>query len=306
MMEKAILRLANSSRVENLVNSSPVTEEFLGNYVAGEDRLAAIEVVRQLIWQGLSTSLTVLAQDSVTVSEAERVRDEYLGLLAELKADDLGETCEVSLKGSTLGSLLSGDRLVENVASICSAAADSGLLVTLEMENADTVDATLKLADHLRGDFPWLGVTTQSMLYRSESDCRRLSEQGARVRLCKGVYRERASNAFTDRHQIDLNFVRLARILFEGDAYPMIATHDPRLINIAQQLAETNDYPAADWEIQMMMGVRTWEQRRIADIGQRCRVHVPYGTRWYPYYLRTIAERPDNVKVFARSLVGRR
>lgn len=306
MMEKVILRLANSNRVENLVNQSPVTEEFLGNYVAGEDRAAVSEVVRELVWQGLSTSVTVLASESRSVSQTTTVRNEYLDLLAHLKSDGLGDNCELSLKPSTLGSLLSTDTLVENVAAICSAASGAGLGVTLDMEHAGTVDTTLKLADRLRGDFPWIGVTIQSNLYRSESDCRDLAEIGARVRLCKGLYREGASAAFRDPHQVDLNFVRLMRILFEGRAYPMIATHDPRLINISQQLAESNGFLPSDWEIQMMMGVRPWEQRRIADIGQRCRVHVPYGTGWYPYYLRAIAERPDNVKVFVRSLVGRR
>ena len=306
MMEQVILRLADSDRVERLVNASPVTEEFLGNYVAGEDRAAAIKVVRKLTWQGLSTGLAVLASDAHSADAASAVKSEYLQLLHDLAPEGLGENCEVSLKGSTLGSLISQDVHGENVAEICAVAASANLGVTLEMENSDTVDATLALADELRADYPWIGVTVQSMLYRSEADCRALAAKGARVRLCKGIYRERASKSFTNRHQIDLNFVRLARILFEGDAYPMIATHDPRLINIAQQLAETNKRSAADWEIQMMMGIRTWEQRRIADIGQRCRVHVPYGTRWYPYYLRTIAERPDNVRVFARSLVGSR
>lgn len=309
MRRTLIKRLATSNRVERLVNSSPVTDELLINYVAGEHRSDALEVVDDLIWKGLSTSVTFLAQPAETVSEAAEVTNEYLWLLDALTPRQLGDHAELSIKLSTIGRGINGngDELaLNNAAALCRAARNAGIEITIEAEEAATVRSTLAIVNELRSDFPGLGIAIQAMLYRSEDDCITMAEGGGRVRLCKGQYRESSTIAHTDRHAIDLAFVRCLRILMEGDGYPMIATHDPRLVRIAQRLASNSGRSPDTWEMQMIHGVRPLEQRRISDIGQHMRVYVPYGNDWYPYYVQALAERPDNIKLFLRSLLGRR
>ncbi|MBX6372329.1 MAG: proline dehydrogenase family protein, partial [Acidothermus sp.] len=158
----------------------------------------------------------------------------------------------------------------------------------------------------LRADFPDVGCVIQAYLRRSLQDCRTLAEAGARVRLCKGAYREPASVAFTDRHEVDRNFVRCLRVLMRGNGYPMVATHDPRLIAIASVMAVQAGRAKDRYEFQMLYGVRPDEQRRLRARGERVRVYVPYGSEWYPYLVRRLAERPANMLFFARALGGRK
>lgn len=309
MRRKLINRLAESDRVERLVNSSPVTDELLENYVAGEHRSDALEVVDDLIWKGLSTTLSFLAQPASSVDDALQVTNEYLRLLDALTPRQLGPRAELSVKLSTIGLGLAGDGAdpaLDNARQICAAARNAGIEVTIEAEDASTTDSTLAIVGELRNDFPGVGAVVQAMLFRSEGDCAALASGGGRVRLCKGQHREPPTIAHVDRHSIDLAFVRCLRVLMNSDGYPMIATHDPRLVRIAQRLAADSGRGPDDWELQMVLGVRPLEQRRIADIGQHMRVYVPYGSDWYPYYMRALAERPDNIKLFVRSLLGGR
>jgi proline dehydrogenase len=170
----------------------------------------------------------------------------------------------------------------------------------VDAEDHRTIDATLRIATVLRSRLPFVGSVVQAALRRTETDVRGLASPGMRVRLCKGAYAEPAAEAFTARHDVDKSFARCLRILMAGPGYPMIATHDPRLIAITGSLA----LPRApdSFEYQMLYGVRPDEQRRLASAGALVRVYVPYGSDWYGYLVRRLAERPANLAFFLRSL----
>ena len=156
----------------------------------------------------------------------------------------------------------------------------------------------------LREDFPETGAVLQSYLFRTEGDCRDLATSGSRVRLVKGAYAEPASVAFQSRAEVDLNYVRCLKVLLAGDGYPMVATHDPRLIEIAEALAVRAGRSAGEYEYQLLLGVRPDEQRRLNDHGERVRVYVPYGAEWYGYLVRRMAEKPANLGLLLRSLTS--
>jgi proline dehydrogenase len=171
------------------------------------------------------------------------------------------------------------------------------------MEDHTTTDATLEALRSLRVDFPSTGAVLQSYLRRTEADCRDLAVAGSRVRLCKGAYKEPASVAFQDPAEVDLSYVRCLKVLMAGAGYPMVATHDPRLIAITGELAKHRE--KGSYEYQLLYGVRPGEQERLAAAGETVRVYVPYGDEWYGYLMRRLAERPANLTFFLRALASR-
>ena len=173
------------------------------------------------------------------------------------------------------------------------------------MEDHTTTDATLETLRELRTDFPWVGAVIQAYLHRSEADCRDLAYEGSRVRLCKGAYKEPESVAYQSRSEVDQSYVRCLKVLMAGEGYPMIASHDPRLIEIAGALAAHHERDATSFEYQMLYGIRPEEQKRIADRGDQMRVYIPYGEEWYGYLMRRMAERPANTMFFLRGLATR-
>jgi proline dehydrogenase len=171
------------------------------------------------------------------------------------------------------------------------------------MEEAETTDATLELLTRLRADYPWVGVALQADLVRTESDCRELAVPGSRVRLCKGAYRP-PFGAFESRQEIDLSFVRCLKVLLAGSGYPMIATHDPTMIEIARSLIVRNGRSPETYEFQMLRGIRPDEQMTLVGAGRTVRVYVPYGPDWRPWVMRRLIERPANLALFARSMLA--
>jgi proline dehydrogenase len=173
------------------------------------------------------------------------------------------------------------------------------------MEDHERVDATLRILHELRRDFPDTGAVVQSYLRRAEEYCAELAYEGSRVRLCKGAYAAPDTVAFTSKADVDKSFVRCLKVLMGGKGYPMLATHDPRLVEIAGALAVLNDRDPSSFEYQMLYGIRPQEQRRLAAQGARVRVYVAYGEEWYGYFMRRLAERPANLAFFLRALRGR-
>ena len=171
------------------------------------------------------------------------------------------------------------------------------------MEDHTTTDSTLGILRELRKDFPETGAVLQAYLHRTEADCRDLAYEGSRVRLCKGAYNEPESVAFQDKHDVDKSYVRCLKVLMAGQGYPMIATHDPRMVDIAGALATRNGRAQGSYEYQMLFGIRPDEQKRLADAGEKVRVYVPYGQEWYGYLMRRLAERPSQPHVL-RPLAG--
>jgi proline dehydrogenase len=314
VLRRALLAVAASEQIRGFVTATPATRAVVGRYVAGENIGEAVRVARSLRDDGLLVSLDYLGEDTTDAEQASAVATQYVHLIGKLGAEGLTEdgAVEVSVKPTAVGLLLGsadgkggvsalGERTAaEHIERIAIVARDAGTTVTLDAEDHRTTDAVLRLATTLRPRFPQLGSVVQAGLRRTEADVRELASPGVRVRLCKGAYAEPVSEAFTARHDVDKSFARCLRILFGGPGYPMVATHDPRLIAITRSLGLAR---APDsFEYQMLFGVRPDEQRRLARTGARVRVYVPYGGDWYGYLVRRLAERPANLAFFLRSL----
>ncbi|MEV6713725.1 proline dehydrogenase family protein [Lentzea sp. NPDC051208] len=304
MMRSVLLAASRSAGARKLVESTPLTRPVVERFVAGADVSSAIRATAEVLADGRLVTLDHLGEDTFEESQANATVEAYLTLLSRLESQGLTQGAEVSVKLSAVGQSLAidGEKIaLENARRICTAAAVVGTTVTLDMEDHTTTDSTLGILRELRVDFPWVGAVLQAYLKRTEQDCRDLAYAGSRVRLCKGAYQEPASVAYQDKHDVDLSYVRCLKILMEGDGYPMVASHDPRLIAIAADLASARSKDS--YEFQMLYGIRPEEQRRIAAEGNRMRVYLPYGDEWYGYFMRRLAERPANVAFFARSLL---
>ena len=309
MLRRILLAASASHRVRQIITTAPYTRDVVARFVAGDTADDAIACTRRLLADGLLVSLDYLGEDTADPDQAAAVADEYVRLLARLGSAGLasGGRAEVSVKPTAVGLGLPehGEKTAAgNIARICVAARDAGTTVTLDMEDHTRVAATLRLLAELRPDFPDLGCVLQSYLRRSADDCAGLAAAGSRVRLCKGAYRAPDGVAFTSSTEVDRSYARCLRILLGGDGYPMLATHDPRLIRIAGTRAEVEARAADSFEYQMLYGIRPAEQRRLAGGGARMRVYVPYGSDWYGYLVRRLAERPANLAFFLRSLIS--
>ncbi|GAB3120743.1 proline dehydrogenase family protein [Streptomyces calidiresistens] len=303
-----VLHVASrSDTIRRLVSTTPVTRPVVDRFIAGERLDQAVAAVRSLTGRDLEVTLDHLGEDVTDPAEALRARDAYLELTEALAKEGLGERAEMSVKLSAFGQALPGghDLALANVLPVVEAADAAGTTVTLDMEDHTTVDSTLAILAELRRRFPATGAVLQSCLLRTEDDCRALAGEGSRVRLVKGAYREPAEVAYQDKHLVDRAYVRCLRLLMAGDGYPMIGSHDPRMIAIAQELARRVGRSPRSYEFQMLYGIREAEQVRLAEAGHRVRVYVPYGTDWYGYFMRRLAERPANVAFFLRSVVSR-
>ena len=302
MLRKALLAAAASERIRDLVTVTPATRSVVNRYVAGESSEDAVTVARTLRSAGLLVTLDYLGEETNDAQRAAATAAQYVHLLGKLAAEGLteGGAVEVSVKPTGLGLLLDERVATEHLERIAVAARDAGTTVTVDAEDHRTTDASLRIATALRERFGTVGTVVQAALRRTETDVRALAAPGVRVRLCKGAYAEPAQEAFVVKHDVDRSFARCLRTLMAGPGYPMIATHDPRLIAITRSLGL--DRPAASFEHQMLYGVRPEEQLRLAAGGAHVRVYVPYGNDWYRYLVRRLAERPANLALFLRSL----
>ncbi|HLU44058.1 MAG TPA: proline dehydrogenase family protein [Natronosporangium sp.] len=305
LLRSVILAAARSHRLEQAVSTTPITRDLVGRFVAGTTADDALRVARELAAEGLTATLDHLGEDTRSRDQATAARDEYLRLLSMLAEAGLTSTTEVSLKLSALGQRFDEQLAYDYAAEVCAAAAAVDTTVTLDMEDHTTTDSTYDILGRLRERYPTTGVALQAYLRRTEADCRDLSGPGSRVRLCKGAYAEPESIAYQAKLDVAKSYVRCLNILMGGEGYPMIATHDPRLIAIAKDRAKWFDRSPDEFEFQMLYGIRPREQRRLVAEGYRVRVYVPYGTQWYPYLMRRLAERPANVGFFLRALRSR-
>lgn len=309
MLREVLLTVSRNDAIKNMSVSMPVTRDVVMRFVAGEEIPDAVAAAAELSATGRLATIDRLGEDVLELADARQTRDDYLNLLDALNANGLCSDAEVSVKLSAVGQALPGDGekiALDFAREIVERADGYGTTVTLDMEDHTTTDSTLAILRELRSDFPSTGAVIQAYLYRSESDCRDLAYEGSRVRLCKGAYKEPESVAYQSKHEVDLAYVRCMKILMAGDGYPMIASHDPRLVEIAGSLAVHNDRPKGTYEYQMLYGVRPEEQQRLADDGQRMRVYIPYGEDWYGYMVRRMAEKPANMALFVKSLSSKK
>ncbi|MET9853091.1 proline dehydrogenase family protein [Streptomyces sp. NPDC006450] len=305
MLGPAILAASRSDKMRRIVSAAPVTKPVVNRFIPGETVDQVIPIVEDLTAKGLEVTLDVVGEDITTVEQSHAARDAYLELIEQLAHLGLGETVEMSVKLSMFGQALEGghELALANVRPVVEAAAAIGTTVTLDAEDHTTLDSMFAIHEELRRTFPQTGCVIQAYLFRTEADARRLAASGSRVRIVKGAYKEPAEVAYQDKAEIDKAYVRILKILMEGEGYPMIGSHDPRLIAIGQELARKAGRKLDEYEFQMLYGIRSEEHLRLAAEGHRMRVYTAYGTDWYGYFMRRLAEKPANLLFFLRSMI---
>jgi proline dehydrogenase len=301
------LYLSQAEWARDIVSSMSLARRVSRRFVAGETIEEAMTVTQTLNGQGIKVTLDYLGESVTDRSEADASRDEILRLLDRIESNGLD--ANVSLKLTQLGLRIREDLALENMRLILARARSYDNQVRIDMEESELVDTTLEIYRTLRDEDTYdnVGVVIQAYLYRSEADVQTLIDEGAWVRLCKGAYAEPADIAYSLKGDTDANYARLTRMLLgeralQNGVYLGIATHDEKIIHAAREYAAANGIPNSAYEYQMLYGIRRELQKELVDQGYRLRVYVPYGTAWYPYLVRRLAERPANLWFFVSNL----
>jgi len=304
VLRSLMLAVADHATVRRLVGTAPVSRYVVQRFVAGVNTEQAVTATAALVADGLTVTLDHLGEDVADEAGAQSTVQSYLELLARLKAEGLTDRAEVSVKLSAVGQRLDEALALRNAARICAAAEQAGTTVSLDAEDHTVTDSTLRVHAELRRSWPTTGAVLQAYLHRTLDDCRALAVEGARVRLCKGAYAEPPDLAFRTAQEVARSFAGCADVLLAGPGYPMFATHDRRLIDIVGERARWYGRSPSSFEYQMLYGVRPAEQRRLVAGGNTVRVYLPYGSDWYSYLTRRLAERPGNLAFFLRAAVS--
>ncbi len=299
-LNSAVRGIIRSPRVRAAALRSGAAEEFAGAYVAGEAIADVVAVSRRLHRQGLDVSLTYLSRSD---EEAE-TPDRLIGALEAM--GDAAAGAELSVKPSSLGLRTDAASVRDRLGELCAAADALGATVTLEMQGTEHYEETLALWWAAREDWASLGLTLPADIRRSEREARIAAAEGARVRVCVGSYPVPASAGHRDEQAKSRALVRCLRAVMESGGYAMVASHDPTIIAIAQELARRNAIGPRGFEFQMFHGVRPLEQRRLVDIGYRARTYVPFGPAWFEYLTTRIAARPRTLFSYLRAISDKR
>jgi len=304
MLRTTLLYLSEQKQINAFVRRNALARRGASRFVAGETLDEAAAAVRVLNAKKISASLDLLGESVTNAAEARAAASAIVGIFDRIATDKLD--CNVSVKLTQLGFDLGDDLVRENVRRILDRAKRSGIFLRIDMEGSAHTQRTLDLFE--RELFPAygrdiVGIVVQSYLFRTASDVDRLIAAGARVRLCKGAYKEPATVAFPAKADVDRTFAELMEKLVERGPYPGIATHDEALIERAKRFVQSKGIPLDRFEFQMLNGVRRDLQERLVQEGYRLRVYVPFGTQWYPYFMRRLAERPANIAFIVGSVL---
>lgn len=303
MLRNALLFLSNRQGIFNFVRNNGVAKSFASRFVAGETVTTAIEAVRGLNAKRITASLDLLGESTTNEKEAYATQREYLELLDLIHREKLD--ANVSLKLTAMGMDISDELCVKVTREILERAKQYNTFVRLDMESSAYTQRTIDLFErHFYPDFRAnVGIVLQSYLFRTLADAKRANELGARVRICKGAYKEAADVAFPEKADVDKNYVAAMHELMEHGNYPGIATHDEAIIAEAKRFAKEKGIATDRFEFQMLYGVRRDLQEGLVREGYRVRCYVPFGTQWYPYLMRRLAERPANVAFMTGNVV---
>ena len=303
MLRNTLLYLSNQPRVFRFVRNNRLAQHFASRFVAGETVEDALAAARALNAKGITASLDFLGESVYTEREARAARDTYLTLLDRIQQSGL--QANVSVKLTAMGLDIDHELCVAIMQDILGRAQRYDAFVRLDMESSAYTDITLKLfEDRLYPTYKAnVGVVLQSCLYRTFADVEHMDAVQARVRLCKGAYKEPPLVAYPDKKDVDVNYVKCMRELMLKGNYPGIATHDPALIIEAKRWAKEQNIASDRFEFQMLYGVRRDLQEGLVKDGYHVRCYVPFGTQWYPYLMRRLAERPANVAFITGSVI---
>ena len=300
MLRATLLKLSESKRLARWAMSNGLSRSVARRWVAGETLEDAIAAARTLNASGFPVSLDLLGENVLDKDGAIRAADTYVAMFDRIAAEHLNGN--ISLKLTQLGLDLDPALCESLVSRIANSAARHGNFLRIDMEGSPYTQRTVDLCKRVRARTDSVGTVIQSYLRRSEQDVRDLIAVGCRIRLVKGAYKEPAEIAFPAKADVDANFVSLMKILLPSGIYHGIATHDPRMIDATKDFASSNGIGKEIFEFQMLYGIRTDLQRQLIGEGYRLRVYIPFGTDWYPYFMRRLAERPANLTFFLRNL----
>ncbi len=289
------LAMSTNNLVRALVIGFPLSRRVSRRFVAGETLEDAIQVAKKLNAQKLLVSLDHLGESVTQENEAREATNDYLRALDAIPSRLIKS--HVSVKLTQMGLDLRPDLCIENMRQVVGKAKEIGTFVRIDMEDSHHTQATLNVYKTLREEFDNVGIVIQSYLYRSEGDMQALRAMGANVRLCKGAYKEPPNIAFPQKKDVDANYMKLARSFLDSNGngtHLALATHDEKIITWAKKYTTEHDIDRRRYEFQMLYGIRSDLQSKLAAEGYTMRVYVPYGTHWYPYFMRRLAERPAN------------
>jgi proline dehydrogenase len=302
MLRQTLLFLSERDDLKKVLFKLPYAKQMAGRFVAGDTSEEALAVAKRLNDQGFRVTLDLLGESVSERGEAESASAEYAESLGEIDAHEARTT--ISLKLTQLGLDIDADFCYQNLLEIVKRADELGNFVRIDMEDSEHTQTTLDAFYRVFEQYGNVGIVIQSYLYRSEDDVARLVELGAPVRLCKGAYKEPASVAFQAGRDVDANFIRLMKMLLDGGAPTAIASHDERMIDATLEHVARNGLPDDAFEIQMLYGVRRDYQRQLVENGLGMRIYLPYGSQWYSYFMRRMAERPANLFFVVRAALG--
>jgi proline dehydrogenase len=301
IMKSALLYLSTSEGFKNFLTKFKSFNSVTHRFVAGEEILEAVEAIKQLNAKQISATFDHLGESISSEAETREEVREYQRLIDSIVEYSLDSN--VSVKLTQLGLDIDKELCYHNTHAIVEAAKQNQNFVRIDMEDSTKTDATFEIFKRLRSEFDNVGIVVQSYLYRTEKDIEELVELGARIRLCKGAYKEPEAVAFPDKADVDQNYIKLMKMLLPSGIYHGIATHDPNMIDATKRFAREAGISPDQFEFQMLYGVRRDLQESLVKEGWRMRVYVPYGKFWYPYFMRRLAERPANVWFILKNMM---
>ncbi len=303
MLRSTLLYLSSQPRVFKFVRNNGLAKKFASRFVAGETLDEALTAVKALNAKGITASLDLLGESVSNEQEARAAANDYLAILDRIREQRL--EANVSVKLTAMGMDISEELCVSIMHDVLGRAQAYGSFVRLDMESSAYTEKTLQVFyDRLYPAYKeHVGIVLQSYLYRTWSDVERAIQAQCRVRICKGAYKEPAAVAFPDKKEVDQSYVKCAQALIDQGHYPGIATHDPAIIEEVKRFVTGNSIDRSRFEFQMLYGVRRDLQEQLVRDGYRIRVYVPFGTQWYPYLMRRLAERPANVAFITGNVV---
>ena len=306
MMRAFFIWLSEQRHIRAFAERSAAGQRMSARFVAGtqiEDVMRATKAMNDL---GLSVSIDHLGENVTNAEEARQSADSYRELLQQIASRGLN--ANVSLKLTHMGLDVDEKLAHDNVCGLVSVAAQQRNFVRVDMEGSPYTDRTLRFVHELhrvQGNDDAVGAVIQAYLFRSEKDVESLLAERIRIRLCKGAYKEPPEVAFQKKSDVDANYVKLMKMLLKSGVYHGIATHDQNMIQATKDFARAEKIPLDSFEFQMLFGIRRDLQQQLVRDGYRMRVYIPFGTEWYPYFMRRLAERPANVFFIARNMLRR-
>jgi proline dehydrogenase len=299
-LRKTFLILSENSWLHQFIMSHGFSKNMASRFIAGETLQDAVQVIQMLNKKGMTATFDHLGENVRTEEEALHASEIYFQILEKIQETKISSN--VSLKMTEMGLDLNLELARLNLEKILAKAAELNNFIRIDMESSNYTEKTLALFKQVYSSYKNVGVVIQAYLYRSEKDIDDLIQIQARVRLCKGAYSEPPDLAFPKKADVDRNYIKLIKKLLLKGNYPAFATHDPRMIEAVKKTAQENRITPDRFEFQMLYGIRRDLQEQLVQEGYNLRIYVPYGTMWYPYFMRRLAERPANLLFFLKNL----